>query len=531
MNTRFKFFLINYLSRSRVSRNSGFALPMAIMVGLCIIVVGMAVVIQAQGNQSKVVSQQANAVANAAAEAGLTRVMNFIKQNPAVAAYNMESWSNATMMTAAVTQTTVPTSGGVDTVNTTNFCSLPSPSPAPSGSGSGTNTVSGIATQVTAMTVSSGQTLNASDTGSMSPRFKLEQYVYDGTSGTAKVRVSGIAGDSTNPKAKSNLVAKIPVMKTQQSVTVTSGVLLPAAFPALWIKSTATVGNKDKGLANVYSDALGPCTGTPVNVTNDDKIKPDSTNTFNYKRTSQQMPDAPATPAAAANLGSGSLGNSVTLPRSTDNTSSTNYVDGRYLYKVGSINWQSGSGQTLTFTPGQKVTLYVTGNIDFKNGSVKLNCPAPTANTDAAKTTAMNNCNATDAMIVGSSSNSSGSIEMTGNPAVCNVFIWAPTYDAYLGGGGNSDCPAPPNSNAKNSSNRGIFWVKTFNSNANNNSSHAAFSDQNSGLWSKMISSVNALSTATQDIPATSSTTATYTEIGMGQQTEWGRKDSAYVIP
>ena len=55
MNTRLKLFLINYLNQRRVSRDSGFALPLAVMIGLCIIVVGLSVVMQAQGNQSKVI--------------------------------------------------------------------------------------------------------------------------------------------------------------------------------------------------------------------------------------------------------------------------------------------------------------------------------------------------------------------------------------------------------------------------------------------------------------------------------------------
>ena len=95
MNTRFKLFLINYLNQRRVSRHSGFALPLAVMIGLCIIVVGMAVVIQAQGNQSKVVSQKAKSVVNAAAESGLTNVQNFLNNNSFLAKYNMSDWKNA----------------------------------------------------------------------------------------------------------------------------------------------------------------------------------------------------------------------------------------------------------------------------------------------------------------------------------------------------------------------------------------------------------------------------------------------------
>jgi hypothetical protein len=96
MNTRFKFLLINYLSRYKLARNSGFALPMAIMVGACIVIVGMAVVIQAQSNQSKVVSQVAKAQSMNAAETGLER-MKAIFADPntrMMALYSRGEWSS-----------------------------------------------------------------------------------------------------------------------------------------------------------------------------------------------------------------------------------------------------------------------------------------------------------------------------------------------------------------------------------------------------------------------------------------------------
>ena len=510
MNTRFKFFLINYLSRSRFSRNSGFALPMAIMVGLCIIVVGMAVVIQAQGNQSKVVSQKAKAVSDAAAETGFTRVLNFVRNNPATAAYQMEDWSQATMMTAAVTQTTVPTSGSVDTINTTNFCSLPSPTPTPSGSSSN-NTVSAIETQVSSMTDLSGQELNTSDTGVMSPRFRLREYVYNSTTGTAQIRVEGFAGSVSDPKAKTNLVATIPVAKTQETVTVTSGVLLPADFPSLWIKETSGTD-----LDNVYSDVLGPCGTKPT------AGIVSGTNTLDtgrrYIQSPQEMPTPPSTPTAnIVDLGTNLPNGETLLPRQSDITTPTNLVGGRYQYKVNQIDWSTGPAKKLTFRPGYKVSLFVAGNINPKNHTIRLDCGSTSG------------CNASDAMIVGSPTNTTGQLDMQGNPEMCNLFIWAPTYTGYLGGGGGGgvDCEAPPDASGGSSSNRGIYWLKNWSSNSNG-ASHVAFSDQNPNLWPTITGVVNAL--ATNDIPATSSTTATYTKIALGQPTAWGMKDSTYVV-
>ena len=159
MNTRFKFFLINYLSRYRVSRNSGFALPMAIMVGLCIIVVGMAVVIQAQGNQSKVVSQKAKASSMAAAETGLTRVQNMFAGARFAALYDDLEWN-----TAIASDGTPSTTNPDGTTNTTGV-TLNTQLTAVANSNSSACGTSDSATKTTAMKAQLAGLKSISDLG------------------------------------------------------------------------------------------------------------------------------------------------------------------------------------------------------------------------------------------------------------------------------------------------------------------------------------------------------------------------------
>ena len=117
MNTRLKFFLINYLNQRRVSRHSGFALPLAVMIGLCIIVVGLSVVMQAQGNQSKVISQKAKASSMAATETGLTRIQSMMNDVKFVALYPMGSWASAMTLTNGNTSVTINNAGLDNMVN------------------------------------------------------------------------------------------------------------------------------------------------------------------------------------------------------------------------------------------------------------------------------------------------------------------------------------------------------------------------------------------------------------------------------
>ena len=72
MNTKFKLSWLRYLS---TRANRGFALPIVMMCGLVIAVVGATVVMMGMEDNNKVVSQKASASSMAATETGLARVV------------------------------------------------------------------------------------------------------------------------------------------------------------------------------------------------------------------------------------------------------------------------------------------------------------------------------------------------------------------------------------------------------------------------------------------------------------------------
>ena len=289
MNTRFKFFLINYLGQRRVVRDSGFALPMAIMVGASIIIVGLAVVIQAQGNKSKVTSQVTSAQAMAIAEAGATQVTNFLNNNRGLIPYSacvtqntdgscgdtntVKSWYGASLTTSG-SSTSIP--------NIAPSPSTPSPSPSASPScstsPSSTNLPSNYQ-QASASTIASWANSTASGSSSGwkgsadgSGQYRLVSYrTYKDASAssamnpdtdaptsavTAKLIVEGRVNQSGSGASatdgsnggKARVEITIPVTATTNNGTAPSGGT-GTGFPGLWAKDFSFTNN-----VSIHSD-------------------------------------------------------------------------------------------------------------------------------------------------------------------------------------------------------------------------------------------------------------------------------------
>ncbi len=446
MNTRFKLFLINYLGQRKVNRHSGFALPMAIMTGLVIMLVGTTLMIRAQGDQTKVVSQKAKASSMAAAETGLTRVQNFITQNPYLAQYSLVDWQNAVNAPTSATAVSMMT----NVVNNSKQQSCTYKSQADSA------VKTAILAQMAAMTAAaaSSQSLPNPDSSNsaLAPYYQVKNY-YFYPDGTAKVHVQGKAG--ADSRSLSNIVTTVPV-SSGISTNPTS------AFPGLWVKTSLNAGKVDANVA--YDCGVNPS-----------KIVATLGTGFTMEATNIPMPDAPTTPTtniiALTFANTGTQANAIplqsgtrTLPRTADITSGANRNSaGEYQYTLDTIT------DNLNITPGYKVTIYLNGNINLQGGkkALKHQCAGVTG------------CDATDAKIIGKSA--SGTLHLGGNPSICDIFFWAPTYNLDQNGGGQAQgCGGGPNNN-------GIYWLNSFTGGGQGN--HIAMSQSGSN-WNNMMSAV-----------------------------------------
>jgi hypothetical protein len=382
----------------------GFVLPIAIGLGLAMILVGTTMVIRSQGDQVTASAQQATSRGQSAAETGISRYQALINNNRAIAVYSRTgtpSWTNA----AAIP--------GINTV-----CN------------------GGSASAVTAASTTAWQDVDAND--STKGQYRLIDYIYAGVAGQApgtgtltvegRVNQSGIGSTATARMGTATT-------RLQVNIPVRQGNLNNVPFPGMWVKNSVSTGNT---AANV----MAPCSGTPtINLASG----------YQLTRSDLPMPSIPARSTTYINA----LGVTVTipdlstfqrindptgmtLPRPTDLPTRTSTGETVYEYSVGQI---TGS---FNITPGQKVAIYLDGNIDMTGGqeAIQHQCGSTP------------NCSATDARIYGLSQN--GQLNLGGNAAICDIMFLAPNYDVSLNGGGQAQgCGGGANNN-------GVYWVRSW---------------------------------------------------------------------
>jgi hypothetical protein len=392
------------------NKEKGFALPLAVLIGLILMVTGMTMMMRAQGDQSKVIAQKARADSLRSSEVGLARVQDLLNSVRVMARFDSncssgDCWENAQVPTGNP-------SPGLQTdlkkLAIATDCGNPSP----------TNE---IADKILAPTgqravnpglrdLASGEWFEWNDnryyrvvgyrlTTSTDPNILgLGVLTLEGRSRKSaetdltKIDINRDSGD--NAASRNRLVVTIPILPS-----------LPLALnrttvPALWVSEGATenagatgqitVGSADYlGGANFQGDVVMSDTTAATGFDeatatrrpdlecfiSTDKIQqptPAPNPPYKAQFVDVSFPNLPAIPAAAS-LPSGQLNlvltSSATFPRSGDIPSPR----GVYEYIVDKI--ELGSSDKITITPGQPVVFYVRGNID---GAIEHNCGSTT---------------------------------------------------------------------------------------------------------------------------------------------------------
>ncbi|AKV66652.1 hypothetical protein VL20_1491 [Microcystis panniformis FACHB-1757] len=88
------------------NKEKGFALPLAVLIGLILMVTGITMIMRAQGDQSKVIAQKVRADALRSSEVGVARVQDLLNSVRVMARFNSDSncdthgcWKNAEVVT------------------------------------------------------------------------------------------------------------------------------------------------------------------------------------------------------------------------------------------------------------------------------------------------------------------------------------------------------------------------------------------------------------------------------------------------
>ncbi|MGB3206974.1 MAG: hypothetical protein WBB28_18470 [Crinalium sp.] len=443
MNYKLK---LHILSRST---EQGFAMIAALGIGLVMFLVGLTMVVRSQGDQTTATAQKSTATAMSAAEIGVSRYQSFINTNREIAIYP------DCVATRTMSGNNLVCSDSGTTKSWANASALTFSS----------------CTSLASTIASSNQSISWTNVDSTDPtkgQYRLRSYTYPtpgSTPGTGVLLIEGRANQKGSGATATNDVGT-STTRLKVSIPVLQSKVIPYPFPGMWAKTTVTTGK-------IAANILAPCnlskssTGlTSVNSNGSTSPPP----TWEYVNTNFAIPSVPPTPTTnVATITYASLTTKV-LPRAIDiaNKSST----------LGNSNYNSATGEyqyimtdnitgNLVFTPGEKVAVYLQGNIDMTGGQKAI----------VHDCTGVANCSATDARVYGISATGTANFSLGGNASVCDILFLAPTYDVDLSGGGQAQgCGGGANTN-------GIYWVKSWSGGGQGN--HIAL-DQAGTNWSDL---------------------------------------------
>jgi hypothetical protein len=348
------------------NREKGFALPLAVLIGLILMVTGITMMMRAQGDQSKVIAQKARADALRSSETGVTRVQDLLNSVRVMA--TVDSNSNCTPKGCWQTAQVVPTpSPGLQKdlkkLYTAASCS-------------NTNAAATLSAKIDELRgLSGGQWFDLGN----NRYYRVVNYVYlDDTKKTPPPDGLGwgvltLEGLSLSPQGDpNNIDGDNAASRNRVVVTIPIFPSRPLAFtrttvPALWVSEGAMVSGEDSAdfqgdVVNLECDVNGNDIKQPTPALNPPYKAQFIDNTIVPFPNLPEPPTSPPPPLGQQNL---ALTSSETFPRLGDTPSPS----GVYEYIVDKI--ELGSSQRITITPGQRVVFYVKGNID---GAIEHDC-------------------------------------------------------------------------------------------------------------------------------------------------------------
>ncbi|MFN7319360.1 MAG: hypothetical protein ACK5SO_02105, partial [bacterium] len=104
------------------NKEKGFALPLAVLIGLILMGTGMTMMMRAQADQSKVIAQNARADGLRSSEIGVARVRDLLNSVRVMATVNSECTSGDCWQTVQVPSTGTPLREDLTRLNITTAC-------------------------------------------------------------------------------------------------------------------------------------------------------------------------------------------------------------------------------------------------------------------------------------------------------------------------------------------------------------------------------------------------------------------------
>jgi hypothetical protein len=499
------------------NKQKGFALPLAVLIGLILMGTGISMMMRAQGDQSKVVAQQARADGLTSSEAGVTRIQDLLNSARVMATVDSHCESGDCWQTAQVVDNpSTDLQKDLNALDAANRCS---------------NNNNDFANKITAPTEPAEQRRQNPglrdltedewfDLGS-NRYYRLISYDYQDrptneSIGQGILTLEGLS--RKRPITDNNDFNNIDLDRDQDDnaasrnrvvVTIPVNRSLPTAFnrdtaPALWIREGATedrsqtagitVSNpeyangadfqgdvvmSDNTAATGFVESTGTLRPNLECHISENNIQQPTNNPPNLPYKAQfietNFPDLPTipsdVPSGQSNL---NITGSRTFPRQnasgviTDTASTVRLPNGQdvqaYKYTINNITLNGSS--RITITPGTRVIFYVKGNILINgSGGIRHDCGS------------VNSCQPTnfqiyaygDRSILGA--NTTPQICLRGNSNL-DAFIFAPDYLVGKTGTGNFT---------------GAVWAKSWGKIQNCGSNNGAVAVTQGARWDGLI--------------------------------------------
>ena len=346
--------LLAYRGHHRSSQNSGFVMPLVILIGLTLTIVGFAMMQRASSQKNDATSKEATAKALSVAEAGVTQVMNLIN-------------TSENRFIAALPDCTDPpgTAGATcsDTGSTPSWSNL-------SNLDSWTIITPGAACQPPSTTTVDVPAIASNRDWKPLPQgeYRLVSYAFTPDTanggaiglapGTGTIVAEGVVNRGQANEAKSRIEVTVPITREPNNTSVSM----------LWVTQTSlsTGTNIIEGNQEVNSNILVNDCDASVNPAD----FPGDSTLYEAVHTNVEQPTLPPYPSTCTNdLGAMNLsGNTiVNIPRSTDTSTTTNGVQ-VYSYCVDKIEMGGNSKLNINTidSSGNRyfVVFYLKGDID-----------------------------------------------------------------------------------------------------------------------------------------------------------------------
>jgi hypothetical protein len=421
------------------SNEEGFAIPIAIGMGLIMILLATTAIVRSQDDRTTAINKKATGQSLVAAESGIVQIQNFLNRYRPAAGYKACLAWNADGTCGDVTITTEASWKLASDLPTT----LNATCGAESDMAAARATVQSWATQ-------SWRQVDPADASK--GEFKLLDY-----DGTGSLTIQGRAYGGQANEAISEVQVRVPLVDTRQE-----------QVSSLWVKTSVS------GSPQITSDVIGPCTGTMA-------ASFPSGSDRAVLRTQMDMPAVPAQPSSANATNFYTLSNVSTipgtvktLPRTIANGASADDLpdaNRAYKYIINSFD------DSITITPGKSVWIWVTGNINIQNKFIMNQCSA---------TGSFVGCGPFDLRIYGTGtlvpSGTTPTLTMNKGTYVCDTFFLLPTYSVIFND--TIASPAPLAQDCGNSTkNTGVYWVNTW----SGGSSAGATLDAPRATWASAI--------------------------------------------